>query len=348
MSGQQIQYIIKSCNGTHNSIASIASHILKDKYVCAAPNGKLWYWFNGTLWIKDESNTNLHYDLSVTIRNYYLSTSPQDFNTHTLTNLQKISFVKTIVLEMREFMYDPKFAGKLDTDRNLIAFTNGVWELKEHAFREARADDYLSISVGYDFTPVPNLEITEKCKQFWGKIHVDAFQREYCINTFARQLYGDTGNLIHIHVGQYAGMFFGLLEVCLGQYMTEFNANRVTVKHKRSITDDFHNWIGCRILYCKPENNQILDQDNIKELAVRGHVLYRLPRANDIKVFNPMCQLHVVCGEPPEHFEASSSRIQMVDYISTEDDNVIFQLESDDYKMEFLRLLLDAYDTIIC
>jgi len=41
------------CNGTHNSVASVAYSVLKDRFVCAVSNGKIWYMFTGTLWEVD-------------------------------------------------------------------------------------------------------------------------------------------------------------------------------------------------------------------------------------------------------------------------------------------------------
>jgi phage/plasmid-associated DNA primase len=46
--------------------------------------------------------------------------------------------------EAQEVFYDPRFREKLDADPYLIAFKNGVYDLKLNVFRPGRPEDFLS------------------------------------------------------------------------------------------------------------------------------------------------------------------------------------------------------------
>ena len=49
-------------------------------------------------------------------------------------------------------MYDPKFSDKLNSNPYLVPFDNGVYDLQAREFRELRREDYVSLTVGYDYS----------------------------------------------------------------------------------------------------------------------------------------------------------------------------------------------------
>ena len=59
---------MRNCNGTNNDVARIAHKIMTGRFVCAVASGKLWYAFNGTRWISDESAISVRHELSTTVR----------------------------------------------------------------------------------------------------------------------------------------------------------------------------------------------------------------------------------------------------------------------------------------
>lgn len=395
--------LIQLCCGAHRSVAAIAYYLLQNKYVCSDSNGK-WYKFNGTLWVEDGNMIYLGTDLSTIVRDHYLNAmsklSDHLFNTmdkqsdsiqssastkvpknetlttlsKTIKNLQDRHFKDNVMHQMKEYFFDPDFFKKLDSNPNLIAFTNGVWELNEHKFRKAVPEDYLSISTKYDYISIPNIIYQQKVLNYWNTLHPIVDQREYTIKTLARQLQGDVGNnLFHIHAGQYGSAAngkstcFETLERCLGDYMRKFSIELLVSKKRLDPSKpnpEMEYWKGRRILYStEPNCDEVLNSGVMKELTGGENMTYRMLNSNDMRVFSPMYKMHIMTNNAPKIDGGDSGvkrRIRKIDYISQfvpkeqvneennmyqRDDNFISELRNNnEYKMEFIRHLLDHYD----
>jgi phage/plasmid-associated DNA primase len=275
---------------------------------------------------------------------------------------------------MREYFYDEKFMENLDNNSNLIGFTNGVWELKRGIFRKSRADDYVSLNVGYDYIKDINNDYKENIDNYWRMMHPNEEQRLYLKKMYARQLYGDNGcNLFHVHAG-YQGSagngktsFFDIMDRCLGDYIKKFSVKFLTAKDRPEVGKpmaEYEAWRGCRILYCtEPNHDDILNTGIMKDLTGGEKITYRLLFSNENKEYRPKFKLHIMCNDAPRVDGTDSGvkrRIRKVDYLSQfVDKEYVDELNSmflkhegllEDYdvnpgmKMEFLRILLNEYN----
>jgi phage/plasmid-associated DNA primase len=390
---------IQAANGKHNAIAAIAYKVLQGRFVCAAANNKLWYEFDGNLWKEDKEAINLRHQLSTTVRQHYIdvryklkdSLSSDDLESNeSRTNqhfedlsskllsiafsLQDENFKDGVLKGMREYFYDGDFLQKLDSKINLIAFTNGVWDLANKSFRHTQPEDYVSLSVGFDYNPEINFEYVEMVKNYWVKLHPDQEQRNYVINTIARQLYGDNGQeLFHIHAGFQGAAgngktkFFEVLEGCLGDYVRKFPVQVLTAKNREEAgkpAPEMQYWKGRRILYCtEPKDDDILHSGIMKDLTGGEQILYRLLFSNEVHTFRPQYKMHIMCNDPPKvdgSDEGVRRRIRKIDYISRFVNHELVN-ESEHYyirdgtffeklkdvhalKMETIRVFLNAYN----
>ena len=264
--------------------------------------------------------------------------------------------------------------GKLNISPNLIGFTNGVWDLNSNMFRPATPDDFISLSVGYDYKAEVDEDVREAVIKYIKQLHPNEEQREYLLKMFARQLYGDSGNeLFHIHAGfrgsagNGKSKFFEILECALGNYVQKFGVEILVVK-QRGETDrpqpSLQNWVGRRILYCsEPNKEDMLNSGVMKALTGGEEVEFRLLFSNTVIKFRPMYKMHIMCNDAPlvdgTDFGVKR-RIRKIDYIARfVDENEVNEEEhrylkdmffienfrtKTNYKLEFLRYILDHYD----
>jgi len=64
-----------------------------------------------------------------------------------ISKLKNVNFKESLCKESMYMFYDAEFLGKLDTNRHLICFKNGVLDLRSKEFRPGRKEDYLSLYV---------------------------------------------------------------------------------------------------------------------------------------------------------------------------------------------------------
>jgi len=337
---------IKNCNGSHNSIASIVYKLLKDRFVCASAKGKLWYEFNGSLWVEDIEGIRLRKEISSSIKEQFIITvqsisqntqETQQQEQQLCDRLQSLAykledrcFKDNIVMEMREYFYDRNFLKNLDSNPSLIAFTNGVWSLPEGRFRLTKPEDLVSLSVKYPYCEDKDEFLYKQVHTYFLKLHPHPEQRNYIIKTFARQLYGDNGmELFHVHAGCQGSAsngkskFFEVLENCLGDYIRKFNVSILTSKQRLEPSKpmpEFNSWKGVRFLYCsEPNVDEHLHSGIMKEFTGGEKFVYRMLFANEMCEFRPQFKMHIMCNNTPL-IEGSDDgvcrRIRLNEYIS--------------------------------
>jgi phage/plasmid-associated DNA primase len=62
-------------------------------------------------------------------------------------------FKENVMKECRELFLDEEFANKVDENKNLIAFSNGVFDTLTFEFRDGKPEDYISFCTNLEFHP---------------------------------------------------------------------------------------------------------------------------------------------------------------------------------------------------
>ena len=141
-------------------IASVIYHLKKGTFVACGIKTNIWYIYNSVYWSKDDSGTSLRHALSTDVRGLYLNKSRKliekammirkpdgevdiDNEEHMLlkaranllvgvaTRLGNTHDKDCIMRECRELFYDKDFEKKLDQNRYLLCFKNGVIDFKQ-------------------------------------------------------------------------------------------------------------------------------------------------------------------------------------------------------------------------
>ena len=165
----------EAISGSHNDIAKILWEDYGNSFVCSSISGKIWYQFMNHKWEMIEEGVFLREKISEDIVHKFAKIAGE-MNEHAVNNANKsekseksdiqnktkqililgkklkdASYKNNVMKEAAEVFYNRHFKNKLDTNPYLIAFKNGVYDLKNNIFRNGCPEDYLSKSLPIDY-----------------------------------------------------------------------------------------------------------------------------------------------------------------------------------------------------
>lgn len=195
-------------NDKNSTLADFIYNYYKDNYVCTSLAKNTWYKFDKHRWVIIEYSmlsekiiNDCVNELCNTISQYtqmmQQSIEKEQFITkirHTIelrSKFNTLKFKKLLLSRIATKLYDSKFYEKLDDNPFLIGFNNGIYDLKNKCFRDGKANDYVSLSTGYDYKEHslddPKLKEIE---EFFKKVQRDDDMREYILTLIASYLEG--------------------------------------------------------------------------------------------------------------------------------------------------------------
>lgn len=234
-----------------------------------------WYKFKNHMWHIDDNE----YDLLCSIEMYFKGFT--DKYIKQLTNRQ-------LLKRLQSKFYDKSFLSELNKDSQLIGFENGIYDLRNHIFRDGRPEDNVSFSVGYDYLPFDEKNTNiNTIKKILSQIFIDQHECEYMYCLFASFLSG-----YNIHQKFYIWKSKGgagisiviqLLEKCLGQYAMRISCQNLNLppdelKNKRLVTINedkdidkvmcpIKNWVsGDQIIFLNRKGDMVIDKPQAKLL----------------------------------------------------------------------------------
>ena len=122
---------------------------------------------------------------------------------------------------------------KIDSDMNLLAFTDCLYDMSIKAFREIRPSDFICKNAGY---PKP-AEYNQETAQFLKNVIKSVFENEeienYWLTHVSLGLFTNKFESLNIHLGQGRngkGMLFNLVENAVGSYFYTTDTNFLNTK----------------------------------------------------------------------------------------------------------------------
>jgi hypothetical protein len=245
----------RSLSGAGHDIAKLTYYVYHDKFRCTTHKEKTceWYEFTGNRWescgpqLFDNISSDLPKLLSK-MEDYYnkLKPSNDDEKKYIIsviksiqrtTNILKTTALKTShMTDIRSIFYlaDKKFVDKLDSNPDLLGFNDGVYDLIKHEFRRGKPEDYVSMTVGYDFPTTQSIHYNTAMR-FLKDIQPNKDQREFMLKFLSTGLWGRNPNEIALILSGSIGgngktKLKDLLECTLGDYFGTFASNFLTEK----------------------------------------------------------------------------------------------------------------------
>ncbi len=353
---EQIQQKVNdSLNGSHNDIAKVLFEEFGTEFICASIINKNWYQYkeNTHIWQENEDGTYLRSRISNHIVKIYekaahkfvsgMSSGTEDRDEASvhqnrlnktqkiIMNLKSSPFKNNIMRESMEVFYDRTFRNKLDTNPYLIAFKNGVYDLKLNIFRNGRPEDYLSKSMPIEYKDYTfeDREVQEVFS-FLEKVFPDKSVRQYFMDMSSDVFVGGNHQKVVLFWtgegdnGKSVTQSF--FDHMLGPLAIKFNTTVVTGKKPSSggtWADLARAGGGVRWATLEePGNDEVINTGVLKWLSGNDTIYARelFEKGKDVREIVPMFKLVFICNKLPKLSygdNATWNRIRVIPFEST-------------------------------
>lgn len=310
----------------------------------------MWYYFNGSIWRSDKESLELrkrivklsnHFNR---IKAYYENKDTETSNIlvkniKSLSNkLYKPGFEEEIIKGAKMYYNDETFISKLNSKKHLLPFSNGVYDLLENKFRETKKEDYINLTVNYNYnSDINNREVYT----FLDQVLPNKDVRDYVLkkmseclngdfpNTYFLMFIGDTGangksqllNLMKLAMGEFGEKVEVTLLTRKRNNANEANSEKIKLMHKRFA------------FLSEPEDGEKINIGLLKELTGSEEIVARGLYQEAVS-FVLEAKLFLACNELPEikgEDTALWRRIRAIDFPSRFIDN---PKEQGEYKID--------------
>jgi len=379
----------KSLKSTHYNLAEVIKSRSMEKFKATT---KTWYMFNGIRWEEIPEAMELRMFISKDMRCLYrtwktrfklLEIEKEDRNENAdlerdwikkcdqvIEKLEDHTYKSNIVKECKELFYDKKFNEKLDSNRHLICFNNGVYDLKEKIFREGQPNDYISMCTNIDYNEEEILEENvEAVHNFLEQVFPRPKVREYILRSICSCLSGENReesfNIWTGEGGNGKSKIIELIKMTLGDYACELPVAFIT--QRRAASDNASPLLartkGKRFCFMQePNKDDFVNIGIMKELTgndeISARALYHEPVS-----FKPQFKIALMCNDLPKMRGTDRGtwrRINVTPFISTfrEDPDPKAGLETEapefpidkqladhfeEWKTAFVHILIEKY-----
>jgi P4 family phage/plasmid primase-like protien len=243
---------------TDYDFAMVLFQMFKDKYVCSSLINKTWYVFKNHHWERDLGHSlrlaisremyNLYQDQQrkyVMEMQHYDATDEryEEFKkkirhvSELSCKLKKTNDKSNIFREAGEIFFDEEFVKKMDENRYLMCFSNGVVDIKNKIFRDGYPQDYITKTTGIrykPFDPLADAVIAGQILTFMEQLFPDKELNRYMWDHLASVLIGENVNqTFNIYRGNGSNgksLLTDLMTLTIGEYAGTVPVTLVTEK----------------------------------------------------------------------------------------------------------------------
>ncbi len=336
--------LLKALSGTHLRLSDLFVYLNRNNYRCVKTDRDgIWYQFRAPVWIQIADSyvrKALNGDEFLT----YFSKALDVYKRSQVSEReQKVKEIQRLMSKLeadgfRSSVYNcclidyvtssPDFLQQLDKDRNLLGFTNGIYDLSTGLFRQGTPDDHITKTVGYDYDPekMEESEATGAVLSFLGQVFPDPHVCRYVRKFLASLLAGYTKDqLFHFGLGTGAngkGILLQLMQRVLGDYAQKTESSFIcnSSPDPNAPTPALTALVGRRFVYISEvvEGSRI-NEAFFKQLSGQDRLTYR-PLYGESRSFDPEFKLFLVCNELPKFNGADPAmrrRNRVIPFVST-------------------------------
>jgi hypothetical protein len=377
--------------GTHSSISELIKYILKDTIVYDETE-KSWFYCNiNNIWNKSKEPFILKGLLKSVFKELFIQvgisyneliTKCFDEAEKELLNskigsaykiafqLQNVGFIESISnMGKIDFNFSKFYENKIDSNHNLFAFNNKVFDCRTCEIRNIKPDDYIMINTGYDYPEFIDEDLKLIIENYYNTIYPNEDVKNYMWDMDALLIDGEKlFQKFVIHTGRGCNSKstkFTILRSSFGAYFVQISAETFT-KPARSAnaTNDLYKTKGTRLVIANEPNDDIDNklQTNVLKLLVDNHKAKFTTRTlyKESEEISITFEVHLACNNLPCLSSVDGGigrRIRNINYpvqfVDNPDPNNIHQalkneemceiLTTDAIRDCYIRLLLDRF-----
>ena len=327
---------------TEHDMAQVVHAKFRDEFKCARFSASAWYWFAGHTWRETDKGVSLQCRLSSDVFRDFLrkeneigaqmeAVEPHPNGKHEPTGcemcklekrkqafsqmrkqLRMTRFKENVMKECRELFLDEDFATKVDENKNLIAFANGVFDTMTFEFRDGKPEDYISFCTNLEFNPNQSHEAYPcwaELNKFLHDVLPDPAVREYFLAYLSTSLSGNNeAQKFHILTGTGSNgksMLMNLMSTAMGDYACKAPISLLTQARAESkaAAPELVRMKGRRFVTMQEPDEQVpLNTGLMKELASSEKITARDLYAGSKQMleFDLQARFNLACNEKPK------------------------------------------------
>ena len=185
-----------------------------------------------------------------------------------------VGFINSIQKALASHYAIDKFYERLDQQKTLFAFENGVVELETGLFRDISPEDYVSTTCGYNYPRVVVESVKEEVMTFFRSIFSSEEETDYYLKILAYMLTGDKKfQEFYVWRGQGAngkGLTINMLGSVMGEYMKLLPTSYFTQpsEGKGAVLPELAACKAARLVWAsEPEDKATLQSNFLKMLS---------------------------------------------------------------------------------
>lgn len=255
-----------------------------------------------------------------------------------------------------------KFTQLLDSNRHLIGFNNGIYDIQNEFLREGIPEDYVSLTVEYDYREEYSEE-KDNLLQFLHDILPDKDDFEYALTYISHALYGNTLELFTILTGATGSngksKLVEILKKTFGKYYSAISSTLFTRPQPDANQPDpglLNLSKKGIVIASEPEKGNKLNIGFLKFITGRDSKEIRNCHNNVMIDFSPLFLTFLICNDIPDCDDMDNAfcrRLRCINFRTEFVDNpckpkqkkinININKMFDQWKLNFMLILINYY-----
>ncbi len=332
---------VASETSTEYDFAQVIYSKYQDEFKCASFRNNEWYQYGNHIWKRTEHGVELQKRLPADIAKLFADKEAAELariiafgqcghakesDPSCLTcqaeakkkmysaarlKLRRTGFAESVMKQCKLIFYDKQFAEKLDDNKHLIAFNNGIFDTLTQTFRPGESSDYISFCTKVDFaidTQYHKFACWKELEKFLHSILPNRNVREYFLNHLSTCLSGVFNQRFHILTGSGSNgksMLMNLCATAFGDYCYKANIAMFTQKRGKagSASPELIRMKGKRFVFMsEPDEGEPLSTGFMKEMTSSEKVTGRdlFAGSKEMVEFDVQAKCHLACNDKPK------------------------------------------------